>query len=271
MDYVRKRLDGVHKPHMQLLPWFRGHLGKVSYNKDLDRNESFGVITRNNMNSYTITELPIGVDYQKYVETLDKMCENGVIQDYDDKCDPKTDTILFEIKTSREFTRKHESERSLYEEFKLVKSLPETLCCIDENNRVREFGSVNEILDSFIDMRLKFYDKRKTYLLKDLKDRLTKLASKYIFVKGIVDGKIVVNKKKKDEIVRQLEKIEKIVKVDDSYSYLLNMPIHSLTHETLEELKQQIEAGKEEFKKIKETPIETMWLDDLKEFKKVLG
>lgn len=270
IEYIKKKINGTEKPRMALLPWFKGHLGKVEYNKELDRNESFGVVVRNNMTSYTITELPIGIDYQKYVEFLEKLCENGTIQDYDDKCDPKTDSILFNIKTTRDFTKKHEDERKLYEAFHLVKSLPETLCCIDENNRVREFNSIQEILDAFIDLRLKYYDKRKAWLLDSLKDKLTTLASKYLFVKGIVDGEIVVNKKKKDEIVAQLEKIEKIKKVNGSYDYLLNMAIHSLTKERLDELKKLIEDGKSEYAKIKTTTIQEMWLSDLSEFKKCL-
>lgn len=270
IEYIKKKINGTEKPRMALLPWFKGHLGKVEYNKELDRNESFGVVVRNNMTSYTITELPIGIDYQKYVEFLDKLCENGTIQDYDDKCDPKTDAILFNIKTTREFTKKHEDERHLYETLHLVKSLPETLCCIDENNRVCEFGSIQEILDAFIELRLKYYDKRKKWILEDLKDKLTTLASKYRFVKGIVDGTIVVNKKRKDEIVAQLEKIEKIKKVNDSYDYLLSMAIHSLTAEKLEELKKLIENGKDEFNKVKETTIQDMWMADLAEFKKCL-
>lgn len=268
IEYIKKKLAGTEKPRMQLLPWFKGHKGKVEYNQELDRNESFGVITKNNMTSYTITELPIGIEYQKYVEYLDKLCENGTIQDYDDKCDPKTDEILFEIKTSRDFTRKHEDERKLYETFKLIKSLPETLCCIDENNRVREFSSIQAILDAFIELRLKYYNLRKEYLLKTLKEHLGQLASKYLFIKGIVDKTIIVANKKKDDIITQLEKIEKIIKVDGSYSYLLNMPIHSLTKEKLEELKKQIVDGKEEYAKIKATTIQQMWIDDLVLLKK---
>jgi len=270
IEYIKKKLAGTEKPRMALLPWFKGHLGKVEYNKDLSRNESFGVITRNNTTSYTITELPIGIDYQKYVEFLDKLCDNGVIQDYDDKCDPKTDAILFNVKTTREFTKKHEDERKLYDVFHLVKSLPETLCCIDENNRVKEFSSIQEILDTFITLRLAYYDKRKKWMLSDLKDKLLVLASKYFFVKGIVDGEIVVNRKKKDEIVAQLEKNDKIMKVNDSYDYLLAMSIHSLTKEKLDELRKLIEDGKTKFKTIKETTIESMWLSDLSEFKKLL-
>ena len=269
IEYIKKKISGTEKPRMQLLPWFRGHLGKVEFNKELNRNESFGVITKNNMTSYTITELPIGIEYQKYVEYLDKLCEGGTICDYDDRCDPKTDKILFEIKTTRDFTRKHEG-RKLFDVMHLVKSLPETLCCIDENNRVREFTSIQEILDAYIEIRLKYYNLRKDYLLKSLEDSLKKLSSRYIFIKAIVDKTLVVSNKKKDEIVKQLEKMPKICKINDSYDYLLAMPIHSLTKEKLEELKKQIEDAKAEYKQIKETSIQTMWTNDLHELKKVL-
>lgn len=268
IEYIKKKLNGIDKPRMQLLPWFRNHTGKVAYNDELKRNESFGVIVKNNMTSYTVTELPIGIMYEKYVEFLDKLCDNGVIQDFNDKCDPKTDKILFEIRTTREFTRKHEDERKLYEVFHLVKSLPETLCCIDEENRVKEFSSIQEILDEFIKIRLSFYKKRKDWMLESMKNDLIKLASKYYFVYGIVNGTIIVSKRKKDNIVAQLEQIDKIHKVDGSYDFLLAMPIHSLTYEKLEELKKQIEDGKEKYKKTKETSINDMWLADLKELQK---
>ena len=270
-EYIKKKLAGVEKPRMKLLPWFRGHLGKVKFNEELNRNESFGIITKNNMTSYTITELPIGVEYGKYKEFLEKLCENGTIQDYTDKCDPKIDNILFEIKTSRDFTRKHEDERKLYETFHLIKSLPETLCCIDENNRVKEYSSIQEILDDFITIRLRYYNKRKEYLLEELKKQLAKDYSKYLFCSGIIKKTIKVSNVKKDDIVKQLETIEKIVKVDGSYSYLINMPIHSVSKETMEELKKKIEITKEEYKKIKATTIQDMWLEDLDSLKKAFN
>lgn len=268
--YIKKKLSGTEKPRMALLPWFKGHKGKVVYNTETQRNESFGVVQRNNMTSYTITELPIGIEYQKYVEYLDKLCDNGTIQDYKNMSDTKYDTILFEIKTSREFTRKHENERKLLEVLHLVKSLPETLCCIDENGRVREFASVQDILDSFIKIRLEYYNLRKDYLLKTMKSSLEKLVSKYLFCEGIIKKTILVANVKKDDIVRQLEKIQKIVKIDNSYNYLLNMPIHSISKDTLEELKKQIKETKDQFALVKSTTVETMWTNDLVELKKMI-
>ena len=270
IEYIKKKIAGTERPRMQLLPWFKGHFGKVEFNKELNRNESFGVVTRNNTTSYTITELPIGTEYQKYVEFLDKLCDNGTIVDYDDKCDPKTDKILFNIKTTREFTKKHTDERKLYDAFHLIKSLPEVLCCIDENNRVKEFNSIQDILDMFINIRLKFYDKRKKYILESLKSKISELVSKYTFVLGIVKKTIVVSNKKKDDIIKQIDPIDKIIKIDGSYDYLLRMPIHALTTEKLAELKQQIIDTKAEFDKVKATTIQDMWLGDLHELKKAL-
>lgn len=270
IEYIKKKINGTENPRMKLLPWFKGHLGKVEYNKELNRNESFGVITKNNMTSYTITELPIGIEYQKYVEYLDKLCENGTIQDYDDCCDPKTDTILFNVKTSREFTRKHENERKLYDVFHLIKSLPETLCCVDENNRVREFESIQEILDVFIDLRLKYYNKRKQYILDTFRNNLEKINSKYLFVKAIVDKKIIVANRNKSDIIEQIKTVKGIIEIDGSFDYLLRMPIYNLSKEMLEALKKEIADTKIEYDKVNNTTIQDMWISDLKELKKML-
>lgn len=270
ISYIKKKLSGTEHPRVELAPWFKGYKGTIRFNEETKQYESVGNIMQNNMTSYTINEIPVETSYQKYIEILDKLEEDKVIQDYNDKCDPRTNEILFEIRTTREFTRNHQDIESLYKVFKLVKSLPENLNCIDEDNHVKEFNTIQEILDKFICLRLKYYQKRKDYLVEEIKNSLIKLASKYYFVKGIIDGSIIVNKRKKDNIISQLEKIEKIKPIDGSYDYLLQMPIHSLTQEKLEELKKQIEEGKEEYKKTKETSIQDMWLADLRELQKCL-
>lgn len=269
ISYIKKKLSGTEKPRMQLLPWFRGFIGEVRKNEETGQYESVGVIERNHTTSYTIKELPIGLEYTKFIEHLDKLCEDKVIVDYEDKCNPKTDQMLFEVKTTREFTHKHEDLESVIKALKLVRSLPENLTCIDEDNHAKEFSSVEELLDAFIQLRLKMYTKRKEHILGNLHNKLVVYASKYYFIKAIVDGQLVVNKKKKDEIVAQLEKFEKIQKVDGSYDIYLAMPICALTKEKMEELKKLIEDGKEEFKRIKSTTIEQMWLDDLHELQKM--
>lgn len=269
-EYIKKRLAGVENPRMALLPWFRGFKGAVRYNEETQTNEVIGCVERLNMTNYKITELPIGIEYQKYVEFLDKLIDNGTIVDYEDKCDPKTDEILFEVKTTRAFTKQYENIESLNKIFHLVKSLPENLNCIDETGRIHEYNNVKEILDAFIKLRLTYYDKRKTHLLKTIRSDLEVLVAKYLFCKGIIEKTIVIANKKKEEIIAQLEKIEKIIKVDGSYDFLLRMPISSITREKMDELHEQIKQKKDEFMRIKGTEIKDMWLEDLKLVEKAL-
>jgi hypothetical protein len=58
--------------------------------------------------------------------------------------------------------------------------------------------------------------------------------------------------------------------VDDSFNYLTNMPIHSFSPETLEELKDTIQKKKLQLKEAQEKTIEQMWLDELKLLKEKL-
>ena len=127
-----------------------------------------------------------------------------------------------------------------------------------------------EILDDFIKLRLTYYDKRKVHLLKTLRNDLETLVAKYLFCKGIIEKTILVANKKKEDVIAQLEKIDKIVKVDGSYDYLLRMSISSITKEKMEELHEQIKQKKEEFLRIKSTEIKDMWIDDLKQVEKTL-
>lgn len=268
--YIKKWLSGTKNPRDELPPWWKGFKGTVRKNPETNVWEVVGVIVRNHTTSYTISEIPIGIDYQRYVEILDKLCDDGVIVDYEDKCDTKTDNILFEIKTTRDFTKQHEDIESLNKAFKLVKSLPENYCFIDQNNKVKEFSNVKDILNDYIELRYDFYTKRKAYLLKTIRSDLEKLVAKYVFCKAIIDKTLVVSNRKKVDIVKDMEKIDKLVKIDDSFDWLLRMPIHSISHETMAELKEQIQVKKDEFNKIKSTSEKDMWIEDLNNFAKMI-
>jgi len=272
IEYIKRKLAGTAAPKLDLLPWFRNFGGTVKMNPTTKVLEVYGKIEKINSTSYKITELPIGMDYQKYLEYLNKFVETGKIVDYVDKCDSKTDTILFEIKTTRAFTNARQEKHDLESELKLVKTLPENLNCIDENNRIKEYSNVREILDDFIAIRLKFYETRKTHLLQVLKNELLKLKSKYIWCNAIITKKIVISNRPKNEIIAKIEKdfAKDIIKIDGDYSYLLNMSLTSITKEKMEELKQAILSKSEEYKAVYASTPESMWLEDLKLFSAAL-
>ena len=86
-----------------------------------------------------------------------------------------------------------------------------------------------------------------------------------MFIKGVTQNEIIISKKKKDEIIKQLEKIQGIIKVNDSFDYLLKLPLYSLTSEKILELEKQLKETKDYLKELKETTSEILWTKDIEE------
>ena len=84
---------------------------------------------------------------------------------------------------------------------------------------------------------------------------------------NILDEKLKVNNVSKPIIIQGIEEMG-LEKIDDSYDYLLRMPIYSLTKELFEKLKEDFTAKKADIKKLEETDPKDMYLDDLNELKK---
>jgi DNA topoisomerase-2 len=90
------------------------------------------------------------------------------------------------------------------------------------------------------------------------------IKNKLKFIKAIQDDVIIINKKNTKEVVEQLES-NKFDKIDDSYSYLLDLKIHTLTSDKYSELKKKFDDLVSIYKELKETTIENLYLKDLKE------
>lgn len=277
LKYIRAILNKSDKvPHIEnALPWFKGFLGETKLVKEKDADGktttkilNYGVIEKVNSNTLHITEIPITTTYASYVKFLDGLVEKGNIEDYDDLSDPKADKFEFTIKVKRVFFDSHKDMDSWVKTFNLAKPLNEQLNCIDENNRIREFKDIKEILDAFIKIRLDFYRKRKNYLLNKYMEDIQLDVSRYVWCKGVIDETIHIKNKKKDDIVKQLEKTPKVVQNYGSYNYLLNMPMSSITKEKMAELTEKIKNLKELIKTIQKESIEQMWLADLDEIEK---
>ena len=276
LKYIRARLNGTAEPHIEnALPWFKGFTGETKMVKEKDADGktikkivNYGVVEKVNSNTLHISEIPITYTYAAYIKVLDSLVEKGTIEDYEDLSDPKADKFEFTIKVKRVFFDGNTSISDWIKVFNLAKPLNEQLNCIDENNRIREFKDIKEILDAFIDIRLEFYRKRKDYLLRKYMEEIQLDVSRYVWCKGVIDDTIHIKNKKKDDIIKQLEKTDKIVQNYGSYNYLLNMPLSSITKEKMAELTEKIKGLKELIKSIQKQTIEEMWLADLEEIEK---
>jgi len=261
--YLKYNLEGKNKSNKPFKnkPYYKGWTGDISAGEEENQWVIAGKFTRKTKALIEITEVPIGESYKSYIKKLDKLVEAGTIKDYEDLCDTKADTFLFKVRTDIAFSKR--TDENIMKTLKLITTDKENFTLNDENNAIRVYKDANEVFWHYYEIKMKYLQKRKDYLIKKITQDIHIDASKYLFIKMIVDEKLVINKRKKDAIVKDLDKVEKILKQEDSYNYLLNMNILSLTKERLEKLMQDIKAKKAKLDLVKSQTLEAMWLEDL--------
>ena len=240
--------------------WYKDYDGEIK-NVEAGKWEIRGKIDRLNSSMFNITEIPVGISLQQYIKVLDKLESDKVIKSYVDRSEDNR--FLFEIRCEREFLK--QDDETILETLKLIKRVTENYTCISENNSVREFKSVEELFVAYCDIRYEFYSKRRIYLLEKYKSELQIAENKFHFVMDVMNKKVTIFQKTKDEIYQQLER--KFVKKDDSYEYLLSMRVDTFTTEKLESLQKDIDKIKQLLDDVINTGCKEMWLAELKTIK----
>jgi DNA topoisomerase-2 len=162
------------------------------------------------------------------------------------------------------------TDKELIQKFKLIKKISITnMHLYDKEDKIKKYHNVNDILREFYHIRLEAYTTRKNYYLEKYQKELDTLNWKMKFIMDVLEDKIVINRKKRDDIVAQLVKKKYPNLGDEKYDYLLNLPIHSFTYEKIEELKEKIENKQEEIDLLDSKTEKEIWMDELDEFKEV--
>ena len=260
IKYLTNKIQGKRNNKDLLKPFFNNFKGTVEQGETSFQWLIKGKIERTNKNQITISEIPVGYDLKTYIKVLKTLEACKVILDWDDLSDKE---FKFIVKMNPKDLDKL-SEDEILDKLKLVKKVTENLTCLNANNQIQEFQSAEEILDYYFKVKMEYLGKRKDYLVQELKTDLDILNAKITFIKAILDKSLVIEKQPKDKIVKNLEKII-TVKVQDSYDYLLNMPLYSLTLEKIKALTETLKNSKLKLKETQEKTLENFWLEDLEE------
>jgi len=86
------------------------------------------------------------------------------------------------------------------------------------------------------------------------------------FITDFIEDRINIIKKRKHEIVEQLETLE-YFKVEESYDYLLKMPIYALSLDKIDELTSKRDTLAQEYTSLLSKSEHTLWMTDLDDLK----
>lgn len=255
---LRAKLNGEEMIPMH--PSYNGFKGKIVENENEKGYTTYGTFKRNGKSTeITITELPIGVwtdDYKKFLgETLQ---EKKIIKKFVSHCSDCE--ILFKIESVNNLP---EDDDEIYKLFKLTSSLStNNMHAYNRNNVIQKYNSPLEIINEFYEIRLEFYQKRKDYMMASIEHDIKYTSAKARFIEMVIARTIIIEKRPIVDIEADLITNE-YPKLNDSYEYLIGMPIRVLTKEKIDELNNKLMKLKEEYNTLKEKNSKMLWIEDL--------
>ena len=290
---LKKKIQG--KAYGNIGPYFNNFKGKIV---KIDNNNylSKGIYEIIDDTQIRVTELPIGKwtdDYKSFLDSLipdnskKKSLENGknkIKKTIIDYVNNSSDTdVNFTITFEKGFLNslqwdEDENIDGIEKFFKLTttKGLSyNNIHLYNEKTQIQKYKNTNEIIDEFYKVRYQLYVDRKEYLLNELSNELSILKSKMRFIQDVIDDKIVVYKRKKNDIIKDLlnhkyiqvysGKVIDSVICDDTnnYDYLIKMSLHLFTEEEISNLEEKINKLDKEFNELKKLTIEEIWLSEL--------
>jgi DNA topoisomerase-2 len=152
----------------------------------------------------------------------------------------------------------------------------------DENNKLQNFKSPEEILEYYYHKRIEYYGLRRLNLIRILEQEVLLLSTRARFILDVINDVVKVRNILEVEIIKQLKTLKYAIMVDNvlieyetlkpeqrengSYDFLIVMPIRSMTKEKVEELLKEKEKRSIELEILKKKTDKDIWEEDLKVF-----
>ena len=239
------------KEMTRMKPWFRGFKGTISEQDD-DSWVAQGVWVCIGK-TIKVTELPPGRWTQDYKEHLDTLVEKKIISGFTNNS--TTENVDFIIQDY--------NGKDAVKDLKLEKTIRcSNMHLFHPTKGICKYNSAEKILTDFIGLRMDYYVKRKNRLIEVTKRKAELCSRRARFVKMVIEGDIVIFRRKKHDLETQLSTL--FPKVDDSYDYLLHTKTIDYTEERVKALFDEWKTLNEELNSLKAIGYVDMWKTDLK-------
>ena len=277
IQYLRNKLVGQ-QDEIVFTPYyegFRGTINQVAETKFLFK----GIYEKIGQDRIRVTELPVGYWTQDFKEHLETLIEPSVdksgkriapiLKDYDDMS--KDTTVDFTIVFQKDRLNELESsvgENNINGVEKLLKlsstGSTTNMHLFDEEDKLKKYDKISDIIDDYYDVRLELYNVRKQYMIQALEKELLVLSNKARYIQEMLDDTIDLRKKRKEQVIDMLEQ-KGYSKIDDDeeYRYLIKMTMDSVTEENVFKMNKERDDKESELHIVKTTGIQQMWVHEL--------
>jgi len=249
----------------EIKPYYLGFKGDIIKN-DKGTYNSKGIYKWLDNSTMEITELPIGTWTENYKEFLEEQIvkNNPNLKSFESHYTVKNVKFILKMNDN---ARDILDDKTILNDFNLTSSKNlslNNLHLFTVNGNIKKYGNVAEILKEWSYTRIMKYQERKNHQLKVMEDDYLVLSAKIRFIIDVIEGVIIIMNRKIKDVEEQMEKRD-YYKYENSYDYLLRMPISQLTTEKKQQLEKEVEKLKTDIEKLKSTSIMDIWENELKE------
>lgn len=266
---LMEMLEGANVDGRELVPWYQGFKGDIE--KVGGKYQSRGKYTKVSSTKVDITELPVGTwtfDFKCMLEDMLDKYPNE-IKGYENNSTHASVKITVQFANAGVLDSYMAVENNgltkFENDFKLASSKPlgtTNMYAFGPQGAITKYNGPLDIIKSFFDVRLSYYQKRKDYLTSKLKYDLDLLANKIRFIKAVVAETIQVHKMKKADLEKVLEN-DKYMKHEGTFDYITRIPVYNLTIDKVEELEKEVAKAQERYDTIVGKDIREMWKEEL--------
>lgn len=258
IDILKKKLSGE-ESDCNLKPYFRNFKGQVDVEGTKVTTKGVFSVIDEKKRKYRITEIPLGkknISISKYKSILETLQEEGKIKNIVNQSDNNNPD--FTVTCAEDFDVTLES-------LELVDTYSTSnMVLFDKDEKIKKYDTVKDIIYEYFEERLRFYDVRKNGILNIMKHDLLILRNKIKFIEAVTTDKITLKDKSTESLEEELKK-KAFDRLEDSYDYLLNIPVRGLTGQKLKELKEKEVKSVKEISDLASKKIQTMWNEELDE------
>ena len=118
--------------------------------------------------------------------------------------------VCFEVTLLDEYAKKFKQDNDLFiKTFNLQSTINiKNMVLFSPEGKLKKYNTIEEILETFYNLRLEYYHLRKDYMISVLKKEVATLSNKARFIKMVIEDELIIKKKKRAVIVNELYELK---------------------------------------------------------------
>jgi len=271
-----------------ITPYVEGFKGKIYKPNTASDYIVHGLVKKMSSKQIKISELPVGKWTDDYKEFLIQLCDDKLIKNFTEN--HTSTSVSFTLTVNSEMMDYFEKKNFL-KPLKLESKISlSNMHAFNKEGKIIRFSSPQDIISYHFNERLKAYHLRKDLIIKKASEIEIINRNKSRFIKDIIAGNIKLFSPENNQSIPRKDIMQKLVefgytslstvKIEnqtqkdasntDNYSYLLDMPLSSLTLERANTLHESALASSKQLEIAQNVSEIEMWKSDLDKLKKLV-